>query len=539
MNVVVVYFLTNATNRHKLNYVTSLFDRSQYTVVAIESETSTTGEMTVNEFERRKYLLCLEEGRKNYPDSPVLILRDDISSQTDPSVLTKIIETVVGFTNWDVCYFFKYQDRCDEWKNKIQLNESETAIVETIGAHGDLALLFSTSGRDILLNERPFVVEQAAESPRPKWWNDFVTHFTSAKRDPTFSDLLTEAASQSLVRATAVVPNIFTYDHEAIEQHRYGKLLLQECAYDPANTSRSNESESLPTTKPTREPTPATSIPSSVSSFPSATAVSSTENTENLQRTTSTAPGNQDTVGAASSPSPAFNTTYAIDTPIVQEIIRNANTNLTPRVNTSASKRSMEPKLDHKNEELTPFIPSSRALTSTAMLSKIGLVIGILVIVIILLYVAYSNRKWIQSKWMRTNTTNTNQQPKAEQGNRSRGNNSAGAPRANRSRSIRETELQPVSGATTVTSNAGGAAATAATISAATSPTSVQGGSAGAVPKTSTTATSSRQATRLKYGKESTSESLPAISAAKRPSPSVDLLRNVELTSTVSKNPRS
>lgn len=396
---VVVYLLTNAYNRHKLSAVSDLFDQDLYTVIAVE-EDQTVSETTTNanetEQDLRKYMVCLNEAKRVCPNKAVLILRDDISSHVDASHMSKIIQTILQFDNWDLCYFFKYQDRCEEWKTKVNLADSDTTIVETIGAKGDLALLFSPYGRDVLLGAKPFANVAQDSTLSYRTWTDFVQ---SKKNDATnnvnaeFSDLLTEASALGLLRCTAIVPNFFTYEEAALQKHKLSNLLLQECAA-PKTSSTAAVRTGDPATTPTAllGGSSATQPSGLTSAAPSTTNAPTSDGTDGTTTSTSF-------VTSFSTTGQSFSS-VGVDTPILHEFVRNANTNLTPRVNILPEKTmSVQPATSpNEKKELTPFVPSSRLLASKKSLIRIGLVFLVVLVVLSVSFVAYRKREWIRTK---------------------------------------------------------------------------------------------------------------------------------------------
>lgn len=424
---VVVYLLTNSSNREKLESVSELFQRGVYTIIAVETEATDPSP----EEEYRKYMLCLSEAKRAFPQSAVLILRDDISSQVDADRMSNIIQTILRFDNWDLCYFFKYQDRCEEWKTKVNVAESDTTIVETVGAKGDLALLFSHSGRDILLGERPFVSDSDGPTGATGiglYWNEFMqARQEKAQQDRvldvlTFSDLLTDASALGYLRATAIVPNFFTYEETSLQRHKLSNLLLQECA------TSSNANRVLKTSPPVVVSTSSTPNPASFSAEPrvepdknpSTLSTGSTgqqpqgavedsiekEEKPLLAQQSVTIAGSSETqTQIQSSTVPVV----AVDTPIVHEFMRNANTNLKPRVNNAHEKAmTVEPNPDPKEKELTPYVPSSRLLLSKKTLTKIGIVFLAVLVLLTLSYVVYNKRDWIRGRVWKQQTAEKN-----------------------------------------------------------------------------------------------------------------------------------
>jgi len=143
---------------------------------------------------------CLKESWRRDPQGHCLVLTDRVVSTCNSKAVTETIRTCIKTKNFDLCYLFKYNDRCQmhseivtDWSPQ-SLNQGVISIVNSHSPNGLEAILYSPVGRSILLGKLPM-----------KDRRNF-----SAKKD--LESALRKAIYDGNLRCIATTPNLFQYD---------------------------------------------------------------------------------------------------------------------------------------------------------------------------------------------------------------------------------------------------------------------------------------------------------------------------------------
>lgn len=226
-----VYILTSDPNALRTvkagNLFSSrLFNRNVVTISPPADAQPTPG-MNLDQFlESYRVQWCLQDARNKSPSNSVIILKDTSVSNANTDRISEIVSEVLKDTDWDLCYLCKWMDRCDLYSNEVQINGLSTHLVKTQSPHGIQALMFSPSGRDIVLG-------------LTKMNNDKV--FTPVKKPLSLQ--LNEAISAGNISAKCVVPNLIEYDILSASNPK-DYLKAAECVVDSASSKSNSFAES-------------------------------------------------------------------------------------------------------------------------------------------------------------------------------------------------------------------------------------------------------------------------------------------------------
>lgn len=139
-----------------------------------------------------RILDCLKESWRNDPNSHCLILTDRVISTHTGKSLADILKKCLEIKDFDLAYLFKHNDRC-QMHSEITTTGA-TSIVNCHSPHGLEAILYSPSGRDILLGKKMLPSK---------------TKFNCKKG---LENMLNKHIYEGDLRAIATTPNLFEYD---------------------------------------------------------------------------------------------------------------------------------------------------------------------------------------------------------------------------------------------------------------------------------------------------------------------------------------
>lgn len=131
-----------------------------------------------------QYQWCLNDAKLKYPEENVIVVKENSVSNVSPNTLAELISNI-NRREFQIAYLCKWQDRCDLYTNKTTVPDSTTLIVKTESPFGIQALLFTPSGRDIVINLKP---------------------------TKSLSDTLNEIISENKISAITIVPNLLDFD---------------------------------------------------------------------------------------------------------------------------------------------------------------------------------------------------------------------------------------------------------------------------------------------------------------------------------------
>jgi len=156
---------------------------------------------------------CLNHSRNVYPTLPVVIINSNSLSNISNIDVTQLINKEVASPDWDMFFLSKWLDRCDQHYEEERYKA--LSIVKTQAAQGLQAILFTPTGRDIILGIIP--------SRRGVTLTD----------DGDFGGTVRNACFFNHIICKTTVPNVFVFDPStAIDNHDY--LKLAECAIPPS-----------------------------------------------------------------------------------------------------------------------------------------------------------------------------------------------------------------------------------------------------------------------------------------------------------------
>ena len=144
VNKISVFVLTHRSPyKSHVSHLASLFRDAKYHYSVDSSVNSSLDE---------RILSCLQKSHSRDPDSYTLILTDRVLTAHRGEDVLKILQTCIKSVKFDLAYLYKYGDKC---QMHAKLKEcGPVTIVKSHAAQGLEAILYSPSGRDILLGKR-------------------------------------------------------------------------------------------------------------------------------------------------------------------------------------------------------------------------------------------------------------------------------------------------------------------------------------------------------------------------------------------------
>lgn len=177
-----------------------------------------------------RYHWCLNDAASRYPQNLVLVVKEDSTSSSSPYNIADIVLTAKRSCNWDLFYLSKWGDRCDLYTNKIEVEGQTVVISKTVSPYGTQAIVFSPSGRDIVLR-------------KTKTKNGEKLDFSKG----SLSDNLHRAISKGWIEAVTVTPNVIFLNLSSIKVDSEYQRFSQCVTPSP---------EPQPTPQPTPQPPP-------------------------------------------------------------------------------------------------------------------------------------------------------------------------------------------------------------------------------------------------------------------------------------------
>jgi hypothetical protein len=181
--------------------------------------------MSKNDYENYQVMYCLADAKQQYPNEPVIIVKDTSVCNADPLTIANIVRASLNGPPFDLCYLCKWLDQCQLYTDKRQIPDKSTVIAKTQSPHGVQCILFSVSGRDTVLGLKPM-----------KNGNFF-------KLSPGYSlgKQLNEDIFEGGINAIVIVPNLIEFDlRAAVTNDDY--LKLSECAAVTSTQAQSDTS---------------------------------------------------------------------------------------------------------------------------------------------------------------------------------------------------------------------------------------------------------------------------------------------------------
>ena len=188
---VIVYILTDDANGKNANYLKRKFNSHLFHVKAVSISYDKDNK---SKAEMYRFRWCLKDAKKNYPGDYVLIVKDTSITHSSSNDIENVVSKAMENPGWDLCYLCRWLDRCDLYDKGIHIEDHGTALVKTKSPNGTQCILFSKSGRDIILGGRKM---------RDK------SYF---KCDHSLGNKLNSEISKDNIKAICAHPNLFTYN---------------------------------------------------------------------------------------------------------------------------------------------------------------------------------------------------------------------------------------------------------------------------------------------------------------------------------------
>lgn len=232
MNPISVYILSSDATSQRTSQVKSLFASGLFkvtiTTISPPPGLQTNPSLSLGDaLEAYRAQWCLDNARTQNPNGYVIIVKDTSVSNASPEDIANIVSSAISSTGWHVCYLCRWLDRCDLYTDKRPIAGTTTLIVKTQSPQGVQAILFSPSGRDIILGQQPLNNGQS---------------FTPITKP--LGTQLNQAITQGSLNATCVVPNLIEYD-VTVSKDASDYAKLAECQYQGLPLSSSSTSTNL------------------------------------------------------------------------------------------------------------------------------------------------------------------------------------------------------------------------------------------------------------------------------------------------------
>ena len=166
---------------------------------------------------------CLRKSWRSNPEGHTIVLTDRVLTTQKGKRVLDLISTCISVGDFDLAYLFKYGDKC-------QMQESvttacQTSIVSCHSPFGLEAILYSPSGRDIILGKKT------------------MRDGTKLKIKKGLEKTLNGKIYDGAIKSIALSPNLFEYDtaNNCVDVSQYS--YRNECAplqLDPRTNSSSS-----------------------------------------------------------------------------------------------------------------------------------------------------------------------------------------------------------------------------------------------------------------------------------------------------------
>jgi hypothetical protein len=219
-----VYILSDDPKSEKVHHLKRLFGHEIFIVNVLSPQCEDSKSELDCEYNR--CIASLNDSYRNSSTDYTIVIKDTSISHATPDSMADIISTIINSGDFHICYLCKWNDRCDLYTNKTPIDNSTAIIAKTQYANGIQALLFSPSGRDIVLGRKPMKNGK---------------HF-SMEASSNLGYHLTQETLKNNIDSICIVPNLISYNFtEAKNNEDYKKT--QECDI-PGDLNQSNPATS-------------------------------------------------------------------------------------------------------------------------------------------------------------------------------------------------------------------------------------------------------------------------------------------------------
>ena len=197
---VVVYILSSSLESDNIKLLEALFTDPIFLVKIINIPPPVglngNGSLTIYQaIEAYRVTTVLADAAANYPDLDVIILKENSATNASADDVSVVVKTILEETGWDLCYLCRWLDRCDLYRNVRTIPGKTSVLTATKSPNGIQALMFSQSGRDIVIGAKPM----KNGSQFPPIVNPLSTQ-------------LNEQIEMGNISAICVVPNLIEYN---------------------------------------------------------------------------------------------------------------------------------------------------------------------------------------------------------------------------------------------------------------------------------------------------------------------------------------
>lgn len=204
--VIPVYILSGDSTPSRIDLTKMLFSNPLFVVHDIPNDNheltsiSPTSQIHFNPDKDSKDMLqtmwALKDSKIKYPKSPTIIIKDSSVSNADAGTIANIVTAAATNGSYDLVYLCKWLDKCQLYTDKKLVPNQTTILATTQSPSGLQAIMYSLSGRDIMLKELPM-----------KNGSKFIV-----SPYKTLSSQLTEEIFNGNLSAECVVPNLIDFD---------------------------------------------------------------------------------------------------------------------------------------------------------------------------------------------------------------------------------------------------------------------------------------------------------------------------------------
>lgn len=195
MQKVEVYISTAEPDSSQVKRLSNIFRSKLFELNVIIIPNSSV--VLSSKFDLESYRL-FEILKKSSDNCYTIFLKDNSITNVDKNGINLIVNSILGQTDWDLCYLSFWLDRCDLYGRNgfepIKIPKLNSEIVKTSSPNGIQALMFSPHGKKVVLG-----VEKMKNG-----------HFFIPRSSA--SNSFREQIEKGAINALAVLPTIFSFD---------------------------------------------------------------------------------------------------------------------------------------------------------------------------------------------------------------------------------------------------------------------------------------------------------------------------------------
>lgn len=215
VKVIVAIIPGDATNSRSES-IKKLFSDPCFTVIEVNPKIGNR-ESNISMNSNEYYELCcvraaLLTADKMDPKAPVIVIKNTSISTSSPEIIANIVKTSLCITGFDLCYLCKWMDMCQLYGDVGHTSTNDQiSLVKTKSPNGMQSILFSVSGKEILLGRKPMANKNILTI------------------DSCISDVLNKEIFNGNISAICTVPNIINFDIALNATSNNDFIKLNEC----------------------------------------------------------------------------------------------------------------------------------------------------------------------------------------------------------------------------------------------------------------------------------------------------------------------